>query len=153
MCGKVLHVWVLAAVSWYHVTAEMSSDFIASEASRRFQAKWLSLAHLHSFPSPGFPSFCLPLSLKPFYPLKSQPHCSSLLLTISLWYLDPPLFDSSNGGKGENQPILVSFQVRLSGMSTPAPGKWLEKKKKKHFLSHFCLLRLSAFVYLSFADD
>lgn len=79
------------------------------------------------FSPPGFPSFCLSPLSPIFLLLKIRgTRCSSLLLTIFvvIFGLSSVCFQQWRQ-RGENQPILVSFQVGLSGMSTWAPGKWL----------------------------
>lgn len=104
------------------------------------------------FSPPGFPSFCLsPLSAI-FLPLKIRVLIApASCWQFSLWYLDPPLFDSSSGGKGEKTSrYLWVFRWGFPGCPHRLQENGWEKKKKKHFLfSHFCLLQLSAFVYLS----
>jgi len=142
----VLHVWVLAAVSWRHVTAEMSSDFIASEASS-ISGKWLSLAHLHSFLLLDFPLFVSPHFPPSFYSLKyavlvAPASCWQFLL----WYLDSPLFASSSGGKGEK----TSRYLWVFRWGFPGCPHGLQENGWQHFFfSCFCLLQLSALVYLS----
>ena len=142
----VLHVWVLAAVSWRHVTAEMSSDFIASEASS-ISGKWLSLAHLHSFLLLDFPLFVSPHFSPSFYSLKyavliAPASCWQFLL----WYLDSPLFASSSGGKGEK----TSWYLWVFRWGFPGCPHGLQENGWQHFFfSCLCLLQLSALVYLS----
>ena len=104
------------------------------------------------FSPPGFPSFCLsPLSAI-FLPLKIRVLIApASCWQFSLWYLDSPLFDSSSGGKGEKTSrCLWVFRWGFPGCPQGLQEHGWGKKKKKHFLfSHFCLLQLSVFVYLS----
>ena len=133
MCGKVLHVWVLAAVSWYHVTAEMSSDFIASEASS-VSGKWLSLAHLHSFLLLDFPLFVSPHFPPSFYPLKYaysllQPPADNFRCDIwTLLCLIPAM-----EAKGRKPADTCEFSGEAFRDVHTGSRKMVGKKKKKAF--------------------